>query len=100
MIGVIVTIGPSSDLDRERANAVAEAATPMFQGMEGLRSKAFMWDEASGTVTNTYVWDSEEAAREFFTPELGVQIAGLYGAAPQVRFLEVSTLVDNAVGVA
>ena len=100
MIGVIVTIGPSSDLTEQRATAVAEAATPMFQGMDGLRSKVFMWDDAAGTVTNTYVWDSEDAARAFFTPELSSQITELYGAAPQVRFLEVSTLIDNAVGVA
>jgi hypothetical protein len=100
MIGVIVTIGPSSDLDRERANSVAAAATPMFDGMDGLRSKVFMWDEASQTVTNTYVWESEDAARAFFTPEMAVKITEFYGAAPQVRLLEVSALIENAVGVA
>jgi hypothetical protein len=100
MIGVIVTIGPSTSLDRERASAVAEQAVPMFEGMDGLRSKVFMWDDENGMVTNTYVWDSEQAARAFFTPELKAQIVELYGVEPQVRFAEVSAMVDNGVAVA
>jgi heme-degrading monooxygenase HmoA len=100
MIGVIVTIGPGEHLNRQRASAVAEQATPMFEGMDGLRSKVFMWDDDTGTVTNTYVWDSEEAARAFFTPDVSAQIVELYGVEPQVRFAEVAALVDNTVGVA
>ena len=100
MIGVIVTIGPGDDLNRQRATAVAEQAGPMFEGMDGLMSKVFMWDDETGTVTNTYVWDSEAAARAFFTPELTAQIVELYGVEPRVRFTEVSALVDNRVGVA
>jgi heme-degrading monooxygenase HmoA len=100
MIGVIVTIGPGENLDRQRASAVAEQATPMFEAMDGLRSKVFMWDDEGGTVTNTYVWDSDEAARAFFTPEVKAQITELYGVEPQVRFAEVSALIDNTVGVA
>jgi hypothetical protein len=100
MIGVIVTIGPADDLDRQRANAVAEQEGPKFEGMAGLNSKLFMWDEETGTVTNTYVWDSEEAARAFFTPELKAKVVELYGVEPNVRFAEVSALIDNRVGVA
>ncbi len=100
MIGVIVTIGPGESLDRERASAVAEQEAPMFEGMDGLRSKVFMWDEETGTVTSTYVWESEAAARAFFTPELKAKVIELYGVEPQVRFAEVSALIDNRVGVA
>jgi heme-degrading monooxygenase HmoA len=100
MIGVIVTIGPAADLDRERASAVAEGARPMFEGMDGLRSKVFMWNEQAGTVTNTYVWDSEDAARAFFSPELKQKIVELYGAEPTVQYTEISTLVDNGASMA
>lgn len=100
MIGVIVTIGPGENLNRQRASVVAEQAVPMFQGMDGLLSKVFMWDDETGTVINTYVWDSEPAARAFFTPEVKEQITELYGVEPQVRFAEVSALVDNRVAVA
>ncbi|HET9563480.1 MAG TPA: hypothetical protein VFP27_03015 [Mycobacterium sp.] len=100
MIGVVVTIGPGENLNRQRAAAVAEQSTPMFEGMDGLRSKVFMWDEETGTVTNTYVWESEAAARAFFTPEVKAQIVELYGAEPQVQFSEVSAVIDNTAGVA
>jgi heme-degrading monooxygenase HmoA len=100
MIGVIVTIGPSEHLTRERASAVAEQEGPKFEGMDGLQSKVFMWNDDTRTVTNTYVWDSEEAARAFFTPEMGALVVELYGAEPQVQFAEVSALIDNKVGVA
>ena len=100
MIGVIVTIGPGENLDRQRASAVAEQEAPMFEGMDGLRSKVFMWDDETGTVTSTYVWESEAAARAFFTPEVKAQIIELYGVEPQVRFAEVSAMIDNGVTVA
>ena len=100
MIGTIVTIGPGEDLTRERATAVAEREGPKFQGMDGLVSKVFMWNDETGTVINTYVWDSEEAARAFFTPELAALVVELWGAEPHVQFTEVSALIDNKVGVA
>ena len=100
MIGVIVTIGPGPNLNRQRASAIAEQEAPMFEGMDGLRSKVFMWDDETGTVTSTYVWESEPAARAFFTPEVKANVTELYGVEPQVRFAEVSALIDNMVGVA
>jgi heme-degrading monooxygenase HmoA len=100
MIGVIVTLGPGNDLNRERATAVAEQEGPMFQGMDGLLSKVFMWNDETETVINTYVWDSEEAARAFFTPEVKARVIELYGVEPHVQFAEVSALIDNKVGVA
>jgi heme-degrading monooxygenase HmoA len=100
MIGVIVTIGPGKDLNRQRASAAAEKTAPMFEGMDGLQSKVYMWNDETGTVTNTYVWDSEEAARAFFTPERKAEIIELWGVEPQVQFAEVSALVDNRVAVA
>jgi heme-degrading monooxygenase HmoA len=100
MIGVIVTLGPGSDLNRERATTVAEQEGPMFQGMDGLLSKVFMWNDETETVINTYVWDSEEAARAFFTPEVKARVIELYGVEPHVQFAEVAALIDNQVGVA
>ena len=99
MIGVIVTLGPGDELDHDRASAVAEKVAPMFQGMSGLHSKAFMWDEQTSTVTNVYVWESEDAARAFFTPELVAHVTELYGVEPRVQFAEVSALIDNGAAV-
>lgn len=96
MIGVFVTL---RSVDRDRATGVAEKAAPNFEGMPGLRSKAFTWDPETSEATNVYVWESEEAARAFFTPELGQLVTQLYGVEPEIRFVEVAALVDNGAGV-
>jgi hypothetical protein len=43
-----------------------------------------------------YLWESEAAARAFFSPELAERVTGLYGVAPAIEFAEVAALVDNA----
>jgi heme-degrading monooxygenase HmoA len=96
MTGVFVTL---RSVDRDRAMGVAEKAAPTFEGMPGLRSKAFTWDPETGDATNVYVWESEEAARAFFTPELGQLVTQLYGAEPEIRFVEIAALVDNGAAV-
>jgi len=46
-------------------------------------------------AANFYVWDSEEAAKAFFTDQLLERVAGLYGVRPSVEFVEIATLVEN-----
>ncbi|MCC6727725.1 MAG: YdhR family protein [Chthonomonadales bacterium] len=100
MIGVFVTFRTGAGVDRERAMGVAARAAPSFQGMPGLRSKAFTYDPESGTATNVYVWESEAAARAFFTEELRERVTALYGVAPEIRFVEIAAFVDNGAGAA
>lgn len=99
MIGVFVTFRSDDGLDRDRVTGVAEKASPAFEGMPGLRSKAFTFDPESGTATNVYVWESEDAARGFFTDALRERVTGLYGVAPEIRFVEIAALVDNGATV-
>ena len=96
MIAVFVTL---RSVDRDRVMGVAEQASPSFEGMPGLRSKVFTWDADRGEATNVYVWESEDAARAFFTPELGDLVTRLYGVAPEIRFVEIGALVDNGAAV-
>lgn len=98
MIGVFVTFRSENGLDRSAVMAIAERAAPSFEGMPGLRSKVFTWDAQSGQATNFYLWESEDAARAFFSPELAQRVTGLYGVAPEIRFVEIGAIVDNAVG--
>ncbi|HET7379494.1 MAG TPA: YdhR family protein [Gaiellales bacterium] len=99
MIAVFVTFSTASGVDRERVISVAEKAAPAFDGMPGLRSKVFTYDPETGTATNVYVWESETAARAFFSDELREQVTGLYGVAPEIRFVEVAALVENGAAV-
>ena len=45
---------------------------------------------------NVYVWESETAARAYFTEELTERVTGLYGVRPRIDFVEIAALVDNA----
>jgi hypothetical protein len=100
MIGVFVNFDYDDELDRERALGVAEKASPTFEGMPGLRLKVFTLDEANRRATNVYVWESEKAARQFFTDELTERVTGLYGVRPRIEFVEIAALIDNAPAAA
>jgi hypothetical protein len=96
MIAVFVRFRFDDGVDRAAVTAIAERAKEQFAGLPGLRSKAFTIDEAGGEATNVYLWDSEEAARAFFSDALVERVTGLYGARPTVTFADVPVLVDNA----
>ena len=96
MIGVSVTFQYDQDFDRDRVVAVAENARGTFEGMSGLRSKVFTVDDRNHRAMNFYVWDSPEAARNFFSDEMRERVTGLYGVAPTIDFVEIAQIVDNS----
>jgi hypothetical protein len=63
--------------------------------MAGLRSKAFTLNSAKREAVNFYVWDSEDAAKAFFSEELLERVTGLYSVRPSVEFVQIATLVEN-----
>ena len=67
-----------------------------FEGLPRIRQKTFTIDEQNRRATNVYLWESEDAARGFFSDELVDQVTRLYGVRPTLRFVEVAELVDNA----
>ena len=95
MLGVIVQFQYSDDFDAERIMGIAHQARSTFEGMPGLRQKAFAFDEENRRAANVYLWESEADARGFFTDALVERVTELYGVAPTVTFLEVAELVDN-----
>src|SRR5215472_3672095 len=84
MIGVFVTFSYADDFDEQAVRKIAETARARFEGMAGLRSKAFTVNSRKREATNFYVWDSEQAAKAFFTDALLERVAGLYGVRPNV----------------
>ena len=96
MIGVFVTFSFGDNFDEQAVRKIAEAARARFEGMPGLRSKAFTVNSVKREATNFYVWDSEDAAKAFFTDALVERVTGLYGARPGVQFVQIATLVENA----
>jgi heme-degrading monooxygenase HmoA len=96
MIGVIVTFRYEDNFDEQAVRTVAENAREKFEGMKGLRSKAFTFNSGKREATNFYLWDSEDAAKAFFTEQLLERVTALYGVRPSVEFVQIAALVDNA----
>ena len=96
MIGVFVTFRYGDNFDERAVRKIAETARVRFEGMPGLRSKAFTLNSAKREVANFYVWNSEEAAKAFFTDKLLEQVTGLYGVRPSVEFVQIAALVENS----
>ena len=70
MIGTVVTFNLGDKFDEQAVRKIAETARARFEGMPGLRSKAFTFNSAKREAANFYVWDSEEAAKAFFNDQL------------------------------
>lgn len=96
MIGVFVRFHFDQDIDEQKLRGIAQGARARFEGMPGLRSKAFTFDSAKQEAVNFYIWDSEDLARNFYSEEIIRQITTIYGVRPSIEFVEIATLVDNA----
>lgn len=95
MIGVLLRFQCRNEFNEARIRQVAETARVKFDGMPGLRSKAFTFDVENREALNFYIWDSADAARAFFSPQLVDRITELYGVRPTLQFTEVAALVEN-----
>ena len=98
MIGVFVTFRYGENFDEQSVRQIAEAARAKFEGMPGLHSKAFTVNAGKREAVNFYVWDSEDAAKAFFTDALLDRVTALYGVRPSVEFVQIATLVEYARG--
>jgi len=96
VIGVTVTFEYGENFDRSRVISVAENARGRFEGMPGLRFKFFTLDEKRQQATNFYVWETQEAAEQFFSDEMRERVTGLYGIPPAIDFVEIAEIVDNS----
>ncbi len=99
MIGVFVTFRYADDFDERAVREIARSARAKFEKLPGLRSKAFTVNSREREATNFYVWDSEDAAKAFFTDALLERITALYGVRPRVQFVQIATLVENTRSV-
>jgi hypothetical protein len=95
MIAVTVSFQFGEEFDPVRLQQIAQVARAKFEGLPGLRSKAFTIDAARRQAFNFYVWESEAAARAFFTPQAIEGVSKIYGVTPTIEYLVLATLVEN-----
>jgi heme-degrading monooxygenase HmoA len=96
VIGAFVRFQFGTDFNAGKLRTIAERARGKFEGMPGLISKTFTVDAERRAAVNFYVWESEQAARAFYTDAMLEQVAGLYGVKPTLEFVEIAQRVDNA----
>lgn len=96
MIGINVRFQYQDSCDRARVLGIADNARATFEGLPGLRFKFFTLDESARWANNFYVWDSKEAALEFFSDEVRQRVTELYGVAPTIEYIEILRIVDNS----
>ena len=75
--------------------AIVERAQ-LYEGMPGLRSKAFVLDETSGEYGGNYVWETRAAAERFVESETFRGAVAKFGP-PEVRLHEVVAYLENGV---
>ena len=96
MIGVFVSFRYKDNFDEQTVRKIAETVRVRFEGLPGLRSKAFTLNTGKREAVNFYIWDSEEAAKAFFTDQLlETGVRSVRCAAPSVEFVQIVTLVEN-----
>ena len=95
MIAVMVRFQYELEFNEAGLQKIAEGARSKFQGMPGLRSKTFTVDAAKRQALNFYVWESEDAARRFFSPQMIDGVAKVYGVRPSIEYVKVVALVEN-----
>ena len=95
VIGAFITFRYEDGFNEHGVLRIAETARAKFEGMPGLRSKAFTVNSGKREATNFYVWDSESGAKAFFNEALLERITTLYGVRPEVEFVKIAALVEN-----
>ena len=95
MLGVFVSFRCDGNFNERAAREIAEKVRARFVGMAGLRSKAFTFNCEKRQAINFYVWESEDAAKAFFTEDLLERVTGLYGVRPTVELVQIAALVEN-----
>jgi putative monooxygenase ydhR len=98
MIGVFVTFRYGNNFDAHAVRNIAEIARSKFDGMPGLRSKAFTVNSEKREATNFYIWDAEDAAKAFLSEARLDRVTALYGVRPVVEFVQITALVENTRG--
>lgn len=96
MIATLVTFSYTDNFNTEDLRNIAEKVRGKFENMPGLRSKAFTINAQKQQAVNFYLWDDENAARNFFSAQTLEGVTKAYGVRPSVEFMEIATLVDNS----
>lgn len=86
---------PMSKRSRDEAVASATKTAPTYSALKakGLIRKYYLNGEAGGG--GVYIWQSEAAARAWYTPEWEKRVEAAFGCKPTVTYYDNHVVVDN-----
>lgn len=89
---------PMTKRPRETAIESARKTSPTYTALaaRGLLRKYYLNGEEGGG--GVYLWESEAAARAWYTPEWEKRMAAAFGAVPKVTYYDSHVTVDNQAG--
>jgi hypothetical protein len=89
---------PMSKRPRDAAVDAARKSAPTYTalGAKGLLRKYYLNGESGGG--GVYLWESEAAARAWYTPDWEKRMAAAFGAVPKVTYYDNHVVVDNETG--
>ena len=97
MITAIVKFKLPEGTTLHEASAKFEASAPSYSGVPGLVRKYYLFNE-DGTAGGVYLWESREAAEQFYNESWRGMIAERCGAPPRIEYFESPVIVDNEIG--
>ncbi len=94
MFVAIVQI-PMTKRSRDEAVASATKTAPTYSALKakGLIRKYYLNGEAGGG--GVYLWESEAAARAWYTPDWEKRVEAAFGGKPKVTYYDNHVVVDN-----
>lgn len=95
MITVLVTYKLRDGTGRAEARRQSEQAAPRFRGIDGLRSKHFLYREEEGLAGGFYAWETREQAEAFHSEAWLDSMEERMGSRPELTYFETAVLVDN-----
>ena len=89
---------PMAKRPRDAAVEAAAKSAPTYTalGAKGLVKKYYLNGDAGGG--GVYLWESEAAARAWYTPDWEKRMEAAFGARPTVTYYDNHVVVDNETG--
>jgi hypothetical protein len=100
MITAIVLYRLPSSIGYEECRAHFVSIAPSFLGVPGFLRKHFIYSVAGGVAGGTYLWESIEAAKQFYSGPWLDGIRKRYGVDPQITYYETFAIADAVSGKA
>jgi hypothetical protein len=96
MITAIVLYDLPPHIGRDACMAHFQKIAPDFLSVPGLVRKQFIYSVAGGVAGGSYLWESLEAAKAFYSGPWHSGIVERYGAPPRISYFETFAVAEVA----